>query len=212
MDRVWHAIRPWLFPVWCIGCGATGIGLCAACAALETPAHIMVGTLTVRAAGDYDGTLREAVLALKRGERAYLDPLAAMIAPLVEPGCAIVPLRTARSRAAARGFDQAAELAARVATLRDGWVDDVLRKRGAAQRGRTRDERFEASGRFSIRGDATVPSAAIVLDDVLTTGATIRDAAQTLTDAGCWVRAAVVVARTRPRRETSRRAARLGET
>ena len=202
---MWSAIRRWLFPVWCIGCGEPEIGLCGACAASARPVNIILGDLTIRAAGDYDGAVRDAILALKRGERAYLEPLAALLAPLVPPGTAIVPVATTRRRAAERGFDQARELARRVAALRSGWTDEVLRKRGAAQRGLGRSERLGARGRFSLRPGADVPSHAVLLDDVVTTGATLRDAARTLAAAGCSVLGAVVVARTPASRETPRR-------
>jgi predicted amidophosphoribosyltransferase len=45
----------------------------------------------------------------------------------------------------------------------------------------------------------------VLLDDVVTTGATLRDAARVLAAAGCAVLGAVVVARTPPGRETPRR-------
>jgi predicted amidophosphoribosyltransferase len=161
--------------------------------------------MTVRAAGDYSGALRDAILGLKRGERAYLDPLAALLAPLVPPGTAIVPVTTTRRRAAERGFDQARELARRVAALRSGWTDELLHKRGAAQRGLGRSQRLVARGRFTLRPGAGIPSHALLLDDVVTTGATLRDAARVLGAAGCRVLGAVVVARTPATRETPRR-------
>jgi predicted amidophosphoribosyltransferase len=202
---VWFAIRRWLFPVWCIGCGKPQTGLCSACAAGARPVTIVIDGMTVRAAGDYSGALRDAILGLKRGERAYLDPLAALLAPLVPPGTAIVPVTTTRRRAAERGFDQARELARRVAALRSGWTDELLRKHGAAQRGLGRSERLVARGRFTLRPSAGIPSHALLLDDVVTTGATLRDAARVLGAAGCRVLGAVVVARTPATRETPRR-------
>jgi len=201
---VWAAIRPWLFPVWCIGCGAENIGLCPTCAATATPATIHLDRLTVRAAGEYAGPVRDAVLALKRGERAFLDPLAALLSRYVAAHSVLVPLRTTRRRAAERGFDQASELAQRVAGLRCGECADVLLKRGAAQRGLGRGERLDARGRFALRPGAVVPPRAVLLDDVVTTGATLRDAAGLLTASGCSVLGAVVVARTLAGRETPR--------
>jgi predicted amidophosphoribosyltransferase len=165
----------------------------------------------VHAASSYDGLIRDAILALKRGERAYLDPLAALMSPLVPFGVAVVPLTTTRRRAAERGFDQARELAHRVCAARDGWVADVLHKRGAAQHGRGRGERLGAAGRFGLRARAELPDRALLLDDVITTGATLRDAAATLWEAGCDVTGAVVLARTPPGRETSARVGRLVE-
>jgi predicted amidophosphoribosyltransferase len=201
---MWAAIRPWLFPVWCVGCGEPDIGLCPACAALVRPTAVMLECLAVAAASDYEGAVRDAILAMKRGERAYLDPLAALLAPLVEWGSIIVPVPTTSRRAAERGFDQGRELARRVADLRSGTCEDVLVKRGSAQRGRGRRARLEAQGRFTVRRRVVVPSSAVLLDDVLTTGATLSDAAAALIAAGCHVDGAVVVARTPPGRETRR--------
>jgi predicted amidophosphoribosyltransferase len=209
---VWGALHPWLFPVWCIGCGKPEIGLCGACAAAARSVGIVLEGLRVRAASEYDGAVRDAILALKRGERAYLDPLARLVAPLVRPGTAIVPVATTRRRAAERGFDQARELARRVAALRSGTVADLLRKRGTAQRGLGRDERLVARGRFNLRPEMMLPPQILLLDDVITTGATLRDAARVLAAAGCTVLGAVVVARTPAGRETPRHAGRLVET
>jgi predicted amidophosphoribosyltransferase len=167
--------------------------------------------MSVRAASEYGGAVRDAILALKRGERAYLDPLAALVAPFVPLGTVLVPVTTTRRRAAERGFDQARELARRVALRRSGTCADVLRKRGAAQRGRGRGERLVARGRFTLRPGTAVPPAALLLDDVITTGATLRDAAGALAAAGCRILGAVVLAHTPAGRETPRRGGRLVE-
>jgi predicted amidophosphoribosyltransferase len=208
---VWPSIRAWLFPVWCIGCDAPETALCAGCAGTARALSIHVDGITVRAAGDYAGPLRGAILALKRGERAYLDPLAALLAALVPPERILIPLPTTRRRSAERGFDQARELAARTASRSGGTAVDVLRKHGAAQRGRSRGDRLIARGRFTVRSGIAVPSRAILIDDVVTTGATLRDAAAVLRAAGCVVGGAVVVARTPAGRETRRGGRRLVE-
>lgn len=207
---MWAAIRPWLFPIWCIGCGEPEAALCAACASAAKPQHFTLGGIAIRAAALYDGQVRSAVIALKRGERAYLDPLAALLEPLVASGVPIVPLPTTRRRAAERGFDQARELARRLAS-RGAAVADILAKRGGAQRGRGRNERLTARGRFAVRPHVPVPSTAFLLDDVVTTGATLLDAARVLEAAGCRIAGAVVVARTLPGRETPRAGRRLVE-
>jgi predicted amidophosphoribosyltransferase len=207
---MWHLVRAWLFPVWCIGCGAPDVGLCAECAGAVVPApRFDLGGLPVRAAVEYAGPVRDAIVAMKRGERAFLDPLAALVAPLVPAGALLVPVRTTGRRSAERGFDQAVALALRVARQRDASCVDVLRKRGGPQRGRGRTERLAATGRFSVRNGVAVPQKALLFDDVVTTGATLADAAATLLEAGCRVTGAVVVARTPPGRETSPAGARL---
>ncbi len=193
-----------------MGCGAADVALCAECVVVA-PADVVAGRVAVRAAVAYDGLVRAAIVAMKRGERAYLAPLAGLVAPLVPRGAVLVPVRTTRRRAAERGFDQARELATRVAGLRDGTVADVLRKRGGAQRGLGRRDRLAASGRFGLIRGREIPVAAMLVDDVVTTGATLADAAAALAAAGCRVTGAVVVARTPLGGETSRRRGRLVE-
>ncbi len=206
---MWPAVRAWLFPVWCIGCGAAETALCPNCTAAVRPANVAVEGIAVRSAADYGGVVRDAILALKRGERAYLDPLAALLAPLVPRGSVLVPVPTTHRRAAERGFDQARELALRVARERNGTCAAVLRKRGTAQHGLARSARLLTHGRYALLPGCAVPTSALLIDDVVTTGATLRDAAAALAAAGCRVSGAVVVARTPAGRETSGRGGRL---
>jgi predicted amidophosphoribosyltransferase len=178
------------------------VGLCDDCSdAAWDPREITVaGALPVRAACVYAGTLAHAVRGMKRGERAYLDSLGMLVGQLVPASAVLVPAVTLRRRAAERGFDQARELAHRAAALSGATVADVLVKRGRAQRGLGRAARLAARGRFRLRPGVPVPSRALLLDDVVTTGATLADAAAVLRAAGCFVTGAVVVA------------ARIGET
>lgn len=200
---MWSVVRPWLFPVACLGCEVAGVALCPACAPQRTDRiRDFVAGAGMNAAGPYRGVLQRAIVAMKGGERAYLDPLALLLAELVPPGVPLVPLPTSRRRRAARGFDAAVELARRVAAQRGGTCCDILEKRGLAQRGLDRAHRLAAAGRFGVRRGAAVPDLAVVVDDVCTTGATLLDGILTLRAAGVAVIGAAVLAWTPPGRNS----------
>jgi len=93
-----------------------------------------------------------------------------------------VPTSNARRRQ--RGFDQAELLARAVARELDRPCRSrLVRAPGPAQTGRSRTERLRGPT-FSIVGGHGDPSAVLVVDDVLTTGATVSAAASTLRSAG----------------------------
>ncbi|MBC5809537.1 MAG: ComF family protein, partial [Candidatus Eremiobacteraeota bacterium] len=171
-----------LFACACAGCGGAGGAFCARCVPAEAAAgRLMLHGLTVHALGNYEGGLRRAVLALKRGRRdvgrALGAALAARFAHELRPHDVLVPVPTTRARRLERGFNQSALLAeavARHATL--GVLDALGRVEGAPQQGRDRDERLGAAGRFRAgRPEIVGETSVVIVDDVVTTGATLRD-------------------------------------
>jgi predicted amidophosphoribosyltransferase len=188
-------LRAWLFPSSCAGCERPGPALCASCApAPEAAIHFRVDGIPAFALGPYEGALRRAIVAMKRGERDPLSAFASLLARAPVDG-ALIPLPTSGTRVAGRGFDQAVLLARRLAAARGITTAEPLIKRGRAQEGRGRRDRLAARGRFRIRPGVVLPAEATLLDDVCTTGATLRDAVATLCAAGVAVRRIVVVAR-----------------
>ena len=143
----------------------------------------------------YEGPARELVRALKyRGAERLAGAMAAQIAATAPrgfaEGCLVpVPLHTARIRR--RGFNQA-ELLARELSRRTGLgVADCLERPGprAPQAGRPRAERVGALPGIRLRPAAGVPASALLVDDVVTTGATVAACARALRSAGaCEVR------------------------
>jgi len=155
----------------------------------------------------YEGPAAALVRALKfRGARGLADVMAAPIAagappwlvgggPGPPPRLVPVPLHPARRRR--RGFNQAALLASALATRTGLEVDDCLERRGAAgtQLGRDRAERATAMMQV-VRARRRAPPLAVLVDDVVTTGATLGACAAALRGAGASEVRAVAYART----------------
>ncbi|MUV13154.1 ComF family protein [Noviluteimonas gilva] len=125
--------------------------------------------------------------------------MAESFASLPSPDALIaVPLHTGRLRS--RGYDQALELARPLArALRVPLLTGVLERTRATA---PQSERAAAARRrnvrraFAVRRDAAVPAHVVLVDDVMTTGATLHSAAEALLRAGAsrvdaWVCARV---------------------
>lgn len=175
---------PLLAPPLCARCGkplrleAAGEGVCGDCAAGSRAFRL------ARAVGLYDGELRRLLHRFKfRRERRLAEPLGQLLA-MTFRRCAelrgtevLVPVPLAAGRLAERGFNQAEELARVLgATVgRPVAADALLRResktaqslRSAAERTAVRAGAFRAFRPAEVAGRR-----ALLVDDVLTTGAT----------------------------------------
>jgi predicted amidophosphoribosyltransferase len=138
------------------------------------------------AATAYEGISRQLVAALKfRGRLSVARPMAATIAAAVHlpPDAAVVPVPPAPSRQRRRGFDPADEIAAALSRVTGRpFLRCLKRAEGPRQVGRARRDRLAAPPRVWASGP--VPLAALLVDDVVTTGATLGACGLALRAAG----------------------------
>ena len=208
-------------PASCVGCGREGPPLCEACVPaldrrLEAPAGVPIGLpgdlpaplLQLDWCAPFSGTVRSALHAIKYGgEQRLAEPLGAAIArrwARVGVGTDVVahvPVHAARART--RGYDQA-ELIARAAARHLGlpYARLLTRERATiAQFDLDRGDRaanvagaFEADAR---REPGSVGRWILLVDDVVTTGATLAACAEALERAGALGTSAMTIARER---------------
>lgn len=218
----------------CVVCGRPGRVLCAGCAAAlprrgrrTAPDPCPPGLAPCFVAGAYDDPLRPLVLAHKE-RRAFglAGPLGEVLAGVVRDavplpgegeGLVLVPVPSSRRAVRLRGHDpvrRTVEHAAR--RLGDRVVVRTLLAQRAAvadQAGLDASARAaNLSGRLGVVSRtrrrvtrARVPVRFVVCDDVVTTGATAREAQRALEDAGMPVAAVVALAATRRRRGETHR-------
>ncbi len=186
---------------------ARGPGLCPRCAAeiAREPgvAFGADGLDSGHAPLSYAGPGRRLVAALKFSRLLVVAELGAALiaasAPDSIPGAVIVPVPGAPVRSARRGFDPAFEIAAALAGLTGDAFEPILRRRDLRrQRGRSRRARLDDPP--DIRAAAPGPPVAVLVDDVVTTGATMGAAARALRSAGTERIHAVAIAAVRPGR------------
>jgi len=151
-------------------------------------------------AADYDGTVKDLVQGFKyERQRASARPLAELMdkaLPFAEPSTIVTHVPTATNRIRTRGYDHALLLAQKIASLRSLKHRTLLGRLGQSQQmGASRKTRLEQTEKsFIAVKPRKIKSAHILLvDDILTTGSTLRSAAQELKKAGAKTVTAVVV-------------------
>jgi predicted amidophosphoribosyltransferase len=191
----WRALLDVVFPAQCAECNLIGSGLCDACEPQSTPLHVRLPSLFVTARALYEGSMRTAVLAVKDGRRDVAEALGRIAAPLVAPDATLVPVPTTAQRLRVRGVDGVGYMARCAASPSGARVVPALRRgAGRAQHGRSRVERIASHGRFVCDASAVAGRQVTLFDDVCTTGATLRDCADAIREAGGIVDDAIVLA------------------
>jgi ComF family protein len=202
-----------LVPPFCRTCGDPLPSWRIISAALEQCPHCRRGAYlfsAARAAGDYEGRLRDILHAFKYDSRRSLArPLGVMLrtagADLLADAHCVVPVPLHPWRRLRRGFNQAEELALRIGLP---ITRALSRKRATApQTGlHAAARRRNVSGAFTLSPFTTrtwrriwlADRIVVLVDDVRTTGATLNACAAVLLDAGAREVRALTVARAAP--------------
>jgi predicted amidophosphoribosyltransferase len=193
--KLLHAVVTGLAPPLCAACGRScrpEAFLCTRCARRLAAAEPLEGSGApgldrAWSSAPHEGVARDLVTALKFRR---LLPVAESMAGRIHwlaPGAmlsgTIVPVPTAPLRSAMRGFDPAAEIAAALAQRTELPISACLARHGGGRQvGKRRAERIGHPPLIHARGK--VPRSALLIDDVLTTGATLSACGQALRKAG----------------------------
>jgi ComF family protein len=197
-----------VLPPACAGCGRYGWVLCASCLRslrqprsaadrfLSPDAGLVIGDALELgiAAFAYEGPLRRALAGLKYGSAARVaTPLAGRAAACLgtltdlAADAALIPVPVHADRLHQRGYNQAALLAAALGRQKRLPVIDLLVRRRAT----TQQHRLDRAARlrnlrdaFAVRTGARPPPVVILVDDILTTSATLEACAGILRMAG----------------------------
>lgn len=179
----------------CPICGVGGPGVCRRCARRLSPEPVRSrGRLPTVAAGRHEGELRDAILAWKvGGDRGYDELMAHHLAAAVLPllgtrsQVCLVPVPATRRSRRERGRHLVGDLAARAARrLARIGIDTtvchavVLTRQPRDQHALGRRHREANLAGSMRRRRVALPWPVVVVDDVVTTGATLAEAARAL--------------------------------
>lgn len=207
-----------LLPSRCAGCGTPGAACCADCRALllgrpvrAIPRPCPAGLPPVWACAEYRGPVRAVLLAHK--ERGRHELTRVLAESLLGPASAalgatravlVVPAPSRQAATRSRGYDHTERLAAALArglrgAGRQAAARPLLRLvRGVADQGGldAASRRRNLEHAYGTRGAPPAGVVVLVVDDVITTGSTLAEAARALRAAGAAQVRAVVVAAT----------------
>ena len=185
-----------VFPTRCYGCNALGVSICTSCRREWIPHYYRthIDALNVHSAMLYTPTASKIILAAKENGLQGADDLliTAIIhvlnnARLDRGYFTLVPIPSNKQSQRRRGRRFIVDLTQTISQTTGIGISDCLQvsRQVSDQSGLTKAERIlNMQGAFSLKPGVILRGDAILIDDVVTTGATLREAARALNSQG----------------------------
>ena len=183
-----------IFPSRCFGCHLLGPSICSACRSSWHPHYykIKVDDLVVHSALLYTPTASKIILAakesgLKGADELLIDAITHVLVKAIPPNSLsrLVPIPSSKAAQRRRGRSFVVDLVTQISERTDIPMIDCLQlsRRVRDQSGLHRDARAaNLAGAFSL--SSRVRGELILVDDVVTTGATLREAVRAVNSQG----------------------------
>jgi predicted amidophosphoribosyltransferase len=189
---IFNELSQLLFPIRCYGCKKLGVSICSSCRLEWIPHYYKthIQALTVHSAVIYTPTASKIILAAKENGLAGADEL--LIAAIVHVldkaqfqnrYVTLVPIPSSKQSQRRRGRSFVVDLAQGISEKTGFGVNDCLQlsRQVSDQSSLTRVQRISnMHSAFSLKAGAVVRGDLILVDDVVTTGATLGEAARAL--------------------------------
>lgn len=187
-------LRQLVFTPRCLICSRLGVEFCATCIDGVKPfrARDLSEFEACFCAGEYLGWLRESIICYKNGDAKYVEMLSQILCNTFEQyldnrNLTLIPIPSSQQKVRERGFDSMANLCCRLAKDKGSiYLDDsnlFLRRQVVDQVGLSALQRHaNLEGAFGVR--RAIHGTVVIVDDVVTTGATLNSAAKALKFAG----------------------------
>lgn len=185
-----------IFPTRCYGCNRLGLSICTQCRREWIPHYYKTHLqhLKVHSALLYTPTASKILLAAKENSIQGADDLLISAithvlhkAKLDSHYFQLVPIPSSKSSQRRRGRSFIVDITKKISKEVGLPINDCLQltRRVADQSGLTRDQRkTNLEGAFSVKPGAILRGDQILIDDVVTTGATLSEAARALNSQG----------------------------
>ncbi|CAB4699961.1 unannotated protein [freshwater metagenome] len=210
--RIFGELSQLIFPVRCFGCNRLGLSICSQCRSDWQPQYFLshFANLRVHSAVLYSPTASKIILAakengLKEADKLIIEAIQGVLAQanFANRTIELIPIPSSPSARRRRGRSFMVDITAQIAQRSGFRLTDVLEltRRVSDQSGlHAKARAANMEGAFALKPHAYPRGDLVLIDDVVTTGATLREAARALTSQGLNVLASVTACLAQPLR------------